>query len=148
MASTSCNNLSWDDIRVGAEYSFQQRITSVMVQRFASLSGDHNPLHVDAKFAATTSFQKPIVHGMLLASFFSRLIGERCPGLHSLYFSQTLAFRGPIFVGETVTVQARVIAKSDSTRMITLETVIIGPRGIAVRGEAKASYAQEQKTNS
>ena len=118
------NELSYDDISIGQQESFIIKITESMVEKFSNLSGDLNPLHMDNEFAESSSFNKRIVHGMLLASFFSQLIGMKLPGKNALYFSQTLNFRSPCYIDDEIKVIGKVIEKSDSTQIITVSTTI------------------------
>src|SRR3989338_2139965 len=105
--------LHYEDIQVGVVYEFEQTITRDDVIRFAELSGDHNPLHVDHAFGEQSQFGKNIVHGMFAASLFSTLVGMYCPGQDALYMGQTLQFRKPLFYGDHVTVRGTVAEKSD-----------------------------------
>ncbi|SVA49181.1 uncharacterized protein METZ01_LOCUS102035, partial [marine metagenome] len=91
-----------------------------MLDNFANISGDFNPLHMDEQYAKTTQFKGRVCHGMLLTSFFSRLIGMYIPGKFSLYFSQSLNFRAPCFIGDEVTITGTVTEKHNSTKMLTL----------------------------
>ena len=118
------NELSYNDISIGQQESFMIIITESMVEKFSNLSGDLNPLHMDNEFAESSSFKKRIVHGMLLASFFSQLIGMKLPGKNALYFSQTLNFRSPCYIDDEIKVIGKVIEKSDSTQIITVSTSI------------------------
>ena len=118
------NELSYDDISIGQQESFMIKITESMVEKFSNLSGDLNPLHMDNEFAESSSFNKRIVHGMLLASFFSQLIGMKLPGKNALYFSQTLNFRSPCYIDDEIEVVGEVTEKSDSTQIITVSTSI------------------------
>ena len=118
------NELKYDDIFIGQQESFSINITESMVEKFSNLSGDLIPLHMDNKFAESSSFNKRIVHGMLLASFFSQLIGMKLPGKNALYFSQTLNFRSPCYIDDQIEVVGEVIEKSDSTQIITVSTTI------------------------
>jgi len=118
------NELSYDDISIGQQESFIIKITASMVEKFSNLSGDLNPLHMDNEFAESSSFKKRIVHGMLLASFFSQLIGMKLPGKNALYFSQTLNFRSPCYIDDEIQVVGEVTEKSDSTQIITVSTSI------------------------
>ena len=118
------NELSYDDISIGQQESFMIKITASMVEKFSNLSGDLNPLHMDNEFAESSSFKKRIVHGMLLASFFSQLIGMKLPGKNALYFSQTLNFRSPCYIDDEIQVVGEVTEKSDSTQIITVSTSI------------------------
>ena len=118
------NELSYNEISIGQQESFIIKITESMVEKFSNLSGDLNPLHMDNQFAESSSFKKRIVHGMLLASFFSQLIGMKLPGKNALYFSQTLNFRSPCYIDDEIEVVGEVIEKSDSTQIITVSTTI------------------------
>lgn len=112
----------FDDIEVGQKVKFAVTIDEHMLNGFASISGDYNPLHMDERYATKTSFGKRVCHGMLLASFFSRLVGMHLPGKNALYFSQTLNFQLPCFIGDTVTIEGQVTDKSVSTKIITIKT--------------------------
>ena len=132
------NDLSYDDILIGQQDSFIIKITESMVEKFSNLSGDLNPLHMDNEFAESSSFNKRIVHGMLLASFFSQLIGMKLPGKNALYFSQTLNFRSPCYIDDEIEVVGEVIEKSDSTKIITITTSIFNKSKIClIDGVAK-----------
>ncbi len=115
---------SFDEIEVGLKHNFEVIIDEELEEDFARISGDFNPLHMDEKYAKETEFGKRVCHGMLLASFFSRLVGMYLPGKNALYFSQNLNFVGPCFIGDKISVQGEVIDKSESTRIISLKTTI------------------------
>ncbi|WP_439585797.1 MaoC family dehydratase [Dyadobacter bucti] len=74
------------------------KFTQDEVVRFAELTGDNNPIHLDAEYAATTSFKRPIIHGMLGATIFTKVLGTQFPGFGSIYLKQTLEFLRPMFV--------------------------------------------------
>ena len=116
--------LNFDEIDIGDSREFKITITNSMVDEFAKISGDFNPLHVDEKYAQTTKFGKRVVHGMLLASFLSQMVGMYLPGKHALYSSQTLEFHNPCFVGNEISVTSKVIDKSQSTKIIKIESKI------------------------
>lgn len=138
------NTLSFEEIKIGDIVKFEEIIDQEKIDDFARISGDYNPLHMDEKYAATTPFKKRICHGMLLASFFSKLVGMHIPGKNALYFSQTLNFQAPCHVDDKVTVQGEVIDKTDSIRMITLKTFIHNQNGTClVDGIAKVLFRQE-----
>ncbi len=123
------NEYKFDEIELGAKAQFTVQIDESIVNEFAKISGDYNPLHLDEKYAANTKFGKRICHGILLASFFSRLLGMHLPGRNTLYFSQTLDFQRPCFIGDKVTIEGEVIDKSQSTKMITLKTTAYNQLG-------------------
>ena len=114
----------FDEIILGTKTKFTVQINESLINEFARISGDNNPLHMDERYATKTPFGKRICHGMLLASFFSKLIGMHLPGKNSLYFSQTLDFQLPCFLGDTVTLEGEVIDKSPSTGIITIKTTV------------------------
>ena len=114
----------FDEIEFGQKTKFSIEINESLVNEFAQISGDYNPLHMNKDFASKTKFGKRICHGMLLASFFSKLIGMHLPGKNSLYFSQTQDFQLPCFLGDTVTIEGEVIDKSPSTGIITIKTTV------------------------
>ena len=127
----------FDEIEIGLTKQFQITITESMIDDFAKISGDYNPLHMDEKFAQSRDFTKRVCHGMLLGSLFSRLIGMYVPGKYGLYFSQTLNFVNPTIVDDTVTVTGKVISKSESTKIIELKTTIKNSSHVLVDGKAK-----------
>jgi len=118
-------NYKFDDITIGLVKEFSIDITESMVDNFAEFSGDYNELHMDEDYASTTSFGKRICHGMLLTSFFSRLIGMSIPGKNALYFSQSINFQSPCFIGDRIIVRGEVMEKSESTHIITIKTTIL-----------------------
>ncbi len=139
------NELEFEEIEIGDSKKFTEKISKLSLDNFAMLSGDYNPLHMDDSYATNTRFKKRVCHGMLLASFFSKLVGMYLPGKNALYFSQTLNFQAPCYVGDTITVKGEVIDKSDSTRIITLKTLIHNQTGVClVDGIAKIIVRQDQ----
>ncbi len=112
------------------------KITAELVEDFARVSGDTNPIHLDEEAAAKSIFGKRIAHGLLLASFFSRLIALRYPGPGSIYLSQSLEFLAPCFVGDEIEV---VLLLTENTKNIyLLETNIYNLEGkLLVKGNAK-----------
>jgi len=119
-------------IKIGQKSMFSENITELMLNNFANISGDYNPLHIDENYAKKTSFKKRICHGMLLASFLSRLVGMYIPGKNALYFSQSLNFQSPCFIGDKVTIEGEVIDKSPATRIITIKTSVFNQNGNCV----------------
>ncbi|MFG0833458.1 MaoC family dehydratase [Aeromonas bivalvium] len=129
--------MSVQPLAVGQKASLTKCFGPAEVAAFADLSEDFNPLHLDPAFAATTVFERPIVHGMLLASLFSGLLGQQLPGKGSIYLGQSLSFKQPVFVGDEVTAEVEVIALRDDKPIATLATRIFTQGGaLAVTGEA------------
>jgi acyl dehydratase len=131
MTETS-NSINFKEITIGYSKKFTVKINSKMLDDFAALSGDYNPLHMDSGYAEKTQFKKQVCHGMLLTSFFSRLIGMYIPGKNALYFSQTINFRSPCFVDDIVTVIGEVTKKHETTKMITVKTEIYNQNNICL----------------
>ena len=124
-------------IKVGDSASISKTITDEDIQAFADVSGDHNPLHLDDEYAATTRFGRRIAHGMLSASLISAVLGNELPGAGSVYLSQTLKFVKPVFPGDTVTARVTVTGVRDDKPIITLETVCVNQHNEPVlKGEA------------
>ncbi|ELI6433597.1 MaoC family dehydratase [Aeromonas salmonicida subsp. salmonicida] len=124
-------------LEIGQKASLTKRFGTAEVEAFAGLSEDFNPLHLDSAFAATTPFERPIVHGMLLASLFSGLLGQQLPGKGAVYLGQSLSFKQPVFVGDEVTAEVEIIAMRSDKPIITLATRILAAGGaLTVTGEA------------
>lgn len=129
-------DLAIDDITVGDNASFDRMFSEKDVEVFSELSGDTNPLHMDDVYARATSFKQRLVHGMLVGSLCSALVGMYLPGKRCLYLRQTLSFKKPVFIGDTVTVFGRIIAKSETTKVLTIAIHIKKGEDIVLEGEA------------
>ena len=92
----------FEDLSVGQEASHSSTVTADVIRAFADVSGDRNPVHVDAEYAATTMFKERIAHGMLSAAYISAVFGMQLPGPGAIYISQTLNFKAPVRIGDTV----------------------------------------------
>ena len=129
--------ITFAEIEVGQKAHFEVRISEDLVARFAEVSGDTNPLHMDEAYATTTSFGGRIAHGMLGASFFSKLVGMHLPGRHALYLSQKISFRKPCRIGMLVTVEGEVLQKVTAAKAVTLSTRVLDEEGVClIDGEA------------
>jgi 3-hydroxybutyryl-CoA dehydratase len=128
--------LTIDDIDVGMEARFSKTITDADIVMFAGVSGDTNPVHLDQEYAAGTMFKGRIAHGMLSASLLSTVFGTRLPGPGCIYLSQTLKFKAPVRIGDTVvaTVTAREVVRPKK-RVIFDCAVRVGET-VVVEGEA------------
>jgi 3-oxoacyl-[acyl-carrier protein] reductase len=139
--------LGFQDIAIGAVFDCERTFTAVDLERFAEVSGDFSPLHMDAEYAGATPFRGRLVHGMLLAALFSQLVGMRIPGRHALYLGQDLSFRLPVRLGETIRASAKVTAKTEATRTIVLATEIRNAEGkVAVSGTARVKVRDSDST--
>lgn len=115
---------SFDELTMGQKATFTKKIDEQLVDDFAKLSGDLNPLHMNEEYAKNTKFGKRVCHGMLLVSFLSQLVGMYLPGKNSLYFSQSVNFRNPGFIGDQITIIGEIIEKKSTTKIITIKTSI------------------------
>ncbi|MBO1003205.1 MaoC family dehydratase [Pseudogracilibacillus auburnensis] len=107
---------------IGQKASCSKTFTETDVVLFAGLSGDFNPIHVDAEYAKQTKFKKRIAHGLLTSSLISQLLGMRLPGEGSIYLNQTMRFRLPVYIGDTVTASAMIKEINEEKNTITLVT--------------------------
>ena len=123
MIDTKLEN-TFEELSIGQKRSFTQKIDESLMSDFAKISGDFNPLHMNNEYAEKTNFGQRVCHGMLLASFFSKLVGMYMPGKNSLYFSQSLNFRNPGFIGDLVTVSGEIVERKNSVKLITMKTTI------------------------
>jgi enoyl-CoA hydratase len=124
-------------LQVGDRASLKKVFTEDEVRQFAEMSTDKNPLHLDKEFGAASIFGERIVHGMLVASLFSGLMGMELPGKGSIYLSQTLSFKAPVGIGEEVTASVEIIKIRDDKPIVTLRTVCTNAKGVvAIEGEA------------
>ncbi len=127
----------YDEIQVGDRATFTRTVTAARVDTFAEVSGDYNPVHVDAAFAATTPFGERIAHGMYAASLVSTVIGTRLPGVNAVYLGQQMRFTAPTRIGDTLTAECEVIDKRADKPILTLRTTVTRQDGVAVlEGEA------------
>ena len=97
----------FEDLAVGLEAQLTSTVGEADIAGFAAITGDTNPVHLDADYAAATPFKQRIAHGMLSAGYISAVFGTRLPGPGAIYVSQTLQFRGPVHIGDTVTAHVR-----------------------------------------
>ena len=104
----SLQMLYFEDLSVGMTETLQKTVASDDVVGFAAITGDRNPIHLSEHFAAKTPFGTSIAHGLYTASLISAVLGTRLPGPGAVYISQTLNFRAPVKIGDTVDVKVTV----------------------------------------
>jgi 3-hydroxybutyryl-CoA dehydratase len=126
-----------DEIQVGQVAEMAKTVTEADIALFAGVTGDFNPVHVDAVAAAQSRFGERIAHGMLSAGFISAVIAMRLPGPGSIYLSQSLRFTKPVRIGDTVTTRVEVVEVMAPKRRLRLATVCRNQNGeTVVEGEA------------
>jgi 3-hydroxybutyryl-CoA dehydratase len=124
-------------LKTGDSASLTKTFSDEDVRKFAEISGDTNPVHLDDDFAAGTPFKRRLVHGMLTAGLISAVLGTKLPGPGSIYLSQSIAFRAPVFIDDTVTATVTVARIREDKPILTLETVCKNQDGeVVLDGEA------------
>ena len=124
-------------IFIGNSVSITKLFTIEDVEHFAELSLDKNPVHLDEEFAKTSIFGLRIVHGMLVSSLFSGLLGEKLPGKGTIYLGQNLSFTAPVPIGEPVTASVTITKVRDDKPIVTLRTHCANSSGqTVIDGEA------------
>lgn len=131
------DKIPFEDICEGMFATYSQTITDADIKTFAGLSGDHNPVHVSESYAENSRFKKRIAHGMISSSFFSALFGTKLPGHGCVYTAQSLQFKYPVYIGDTVTAQVTVKSINEDTRRIIFDTVCTVGKRKVITGEAE-----------
>jgi len=126
-----------EEISEGMTAVFSKTVTEADIVLFAGISGDTNPVHLDEDYAKTTMFKGRIAHGMLSASFVSTVFGTKLPGPGCIYLSQSLKFKAPVRIGDTVL--ARVTAKQvdHNKGRVTFDTTAHVGETLVMDGEAQ-----------
>ena len=138
-------NRTFDEIQVGESASLVRTLTRDDIKIFAAMSGDVNPAHVDEEYAKSDVFHKIIAHGMWGGSLISTLLGTKLPGPGAIYLDQTLAFRRPVTVGDTITVSVTVKAKDPEGHRISLDCRCVNQKGEVVIAGTAAVIAPTEK---
>lgn len=130
------NGYRYDELSLGMSAVYSRTITDTDLRNFSGVSGDTNPMHLNEEYARNTVFKGCIVHGMLTASLLSTVIGTQLPGPGCIYVSQTLQFKAPVHVGETVYAKATITALNAAKRRATLQTQCWVKDRLVLDGEA------------
>lgn len=109
--------MQYSDLKEGMSAEFSKTVSDSDVASFATVTGDHNPVHLDEAAAARTRFGGRIAHGMLSAGIVSAAIASRLPGPGSIYLSQTLKFTAPVRIGDTVTAAVTIVELMSRNRV-------------------------------
>lgn len=141
---TSVQNVPYEELEVGQKANFQRSVTERDIQLFAEVSGDRNPVHLDADYAATTQFKERIAHGMLTGALISAAIATTLPGPGTIYLGQNLSFTRPVKLGDQLTVELEVLEKLPKNR-VRISTIVLNQDGKAVvKGEAEVMAPTEK----
>lgn len=125
-----------DELAVGQTASFSKTVTDADIVLFAGISGDTNPVHLDEQYAGQTVFCGRIAHGLLSASLLSAVLGTKLPGPGCIYLNQTLNFKAPVRIGDTVTARVTVKEIFPDKNRVVLETVCHVGNKAVLDGEA------------
>lgn len=128
--------LYFEDLAVGLRERHEKTVASSDVVGFAEATGDRNPIHLSEHFAAKTPFGTRIAHGLYTASLISAVLGTRLPGPGAVYISQTLNFRAPVRIGDTVAVEVEVVELVPDRRRARLKCTCSVKGEVVLDGEA------------
>lgn len=134
--ATAAKGVFFEDLSVGQEASLSKTMTEADIAAFAEISGDKNPVHLDAQYAARTIFKERIAHGMLSAAYISAVFGMKLPGPGAIYISQTLSFKAPVKIGDTVITTVKVVELIPEKKRARFECVCSVNGKPVVQGEA------------
>jgi phosphotransacetylase/acyl dehydratase len=138
-------NRIFDEIKIGDSASLIRKLTMDDINLFAVMSGDINPAHVDEEYAKSDMFHKIIAHGMWGGSLISTLLGTKLPGPGTIYLGQTLHFRRPVALGDTITVSVTATAKEEERHRVTFNCECINQRGeVVISGSAEVIAPREK----
>jgi len=131
------NKIPLEEIEIGMSVNYTQTITDADIKSFAGLSGDRNPVHLDERYANKSKFKTRIAHGMLTASFFSALFGTKIPGEGCVYTRQSLNFKRPVYINDTVKATVTVSNVDLKNRRVKFKTTCTVDNKIVTSGEAE-----------
>lgn len=134
-----------EDLETGMVEQFSKTVTEADIVLYAGVTGDTNPLHLDQDYAETTMFKGRIAHGMLTAGFVSAVLGTRLPGPGAVYVDQSLSFKRPVRIGDTVTARVAVTSIDCKSRRVIFETLCLVDGKTVLEGEATLLVASRQQ---
>ncbi len=127
---------AFEDLREGMTAAYGRTITEADIVLYAGITGDVNPVHLNQEYAATTMFKGRIAHGMLTAGLISTVIGTKLPGPGAIYVNQTLRFKAPVRIGDTVLARVTVSKLIAEKRFVELKTTCTIGETTVLEGEA------------
>ncbi len=126
----------FEELTLGQSAVYARTVTEADIFAFAGVSGDFNPVHVNEELAAASMFGGRIAHGMLSAGFISTVLGTKLPGPGSIYLSQSLKFKAPVKIGDTVVARCTIKELNPEKRKVKFDTVCTVRGKVVVEGEA------------
>ncbi|HEY9036195.1 MAG TPA: MaoC/PaaZ C-terminal domain-containing protein [Pseudomonadales bacterium] len=122
-------SIPYDELVIGQSAEYSKTVSERDIVLFAVISGDANPVHLDAEYARTTIFGERIAHGMFTGSLVSAALAMTLPGPGSIYLAQSLKFRRPVKVNDTITVRLEVTEKRDAKKIVVLDCLVTNQHG-------------------
>ena len=138
-------NFTFDELQIGQSAQLVRSLGLDDIRAFAAVSGDTNPAHLDAQYAANTPFHELIAHGMLEGALISALLGTQFPGPGTIYLDQSLHFARPVHVGDTLTVTVAVRSKDPVKKVVEMDCQIQNQNGVQVLSGVARVLAPAQK---
>jgi len=139
------SNYTYDEISIGQTASYSRTIGEKEIILFAAATGDVNPVHLDAEFAAGTLFKERIAHGMLTGGIISAALALVLPGPGTIYLGQSLRFQRPVKLGDELTARLQVSAKRDDKKIVTLDCEVLNQHGKTVANGTAEIMAPGEK---
>ena len=143
---TQSSNTPYDALEVGQTASYSKTVSERDIQLFAEVSGDHNPVHLDAEYAATTMFKERIAHGMFSGALISAAVACELPGPGTIYIGQSMRFTAPVKLGDTLTVRLEILEKLPKFRVRVATRVFNQNDELVVDGEAEILAPRKAQT--
>jgi 3-hydroxybutyryl-CoA dehydratase len=136
MPADSLHGYYIEDLKEGMTAVYAKTVTETDIVLYAGISGDDNPVHLNEEFARDTMFKGRIAHGMLSVGFISAVIGTRLPGPGSIYMSQSMEFRAPVRIGDTVQARATIAEVIREKKRVVIDTVCTVGDTVVIQGQA------------
>jgi len=125
------------NLQIGDKEMLTKAFTAEEVALFSRMCGDDNPIHLDEEYASKTIFGQRIVHGMLVASLFSAILGSKLPGPGTIYLGQNLQFKNAVKIDEPITAIVELINIREDKPILTFKTICVNGKGdVVIDGEA------------
>lgn len=143
---TESTNTPYEALEVGQTASYSRTVSEREVQLFAELSGDRNPVHLDAEYASKTLFKERIAHGMYTGALISAAVACELPGPGTIYLGQKMTFEKPVKLGDTLTVRLEILEKLPKFK-VRIATRVFNQRDeLVVDGEAEILAPRKQQS--
>ncbi len=128
--------MTYEDLALGMVATLTKAVTEEDIVKYAEISGDTNPVHLDEAYAATTMFKTRIAHGLLSAGYISAVFGTKLPGAGAIYVTQSFKFKAPVRIGDVVTAHVEITALNPEKKLATFRTQCLVGDKVVVDGEA------------